>query len=153
MALNERDWRPITFQGVTFPVTLMGIDILEPVLGFADEELGAWLWRLTICCGMTRRAPAEQCARCARKAMNLMLERRQCILDGIQERLGPRGFDSETTYRDWILSLQRIVELSESAEGNCVWSAPAHPQDNRISEAEAQRRLAQLRAEALRGEL
>jgi hypothetical protein len=84
MALNDYDWRPITFQGVTFPTTLMAISVLEPILIIIDEELADWLWRLPICCGSKKSAPAERCARCAKKAVNLMLEQRQCILDGIR---------------------------------------------------------------------
>ena len=127
MTRNDYDWRPITFQGVTFPATLMAISILEPVLDIADEDVADWLWRLPICCGVTKSAPAERCKRCAQKAIDLMLKRRQRVLDGIRDRLAAHGFDSDATYRDWIMSLQRIVELSRAASGECVWSAPGHP--------------------------
>ena len=40
MTLDDYEWRPITFQGVTFPATVMGISILEPVLDITDRELG-----------------------------------------------------------------------------------------------------------------
>ena len=129
MALDGREWRPITFQGVTFPATLMGVSILEPVLGITDRELGEWLWRLPICCGVEKSAPSEVCARCAERVMDLMLEHRQQVLDGIRERLGPHGFDADTTFRDWIVAFQRIQELSAGGEAHCVWSAPSHPKD------------------------
>src|SRR5436190_5762621 len=129
MPLSEKDWRPITFQGVTFPATLMGISILEPVLGITDKDLGEWLWRLPICCGVTKSAPAERCGRCAQRATDLMLEQRQRVLDGIRDRLAPHGFDAESTYRDWMVALQRIAELSRVASGDCSWSAPSHPTD------------------------
>ena len=129
MPLDEKNWRPITFQGVTFPATLMGISVLESVLDITDEELGVWLWRLPICRGVTKSAPAERCARCAQRAVDLMLEQRQRVLDGIRECLTPHGFDAESTYRDWIIALQRIVELSTAASGDCSWSAPMHPDD------------------------
>ena len=129
MPLNEQDWRPITFQGVTFPATLMGISILEPVLGITDKDFGDWLWQLPICRGVTKSAPAERCARCARQAADLLLEQRQRVLDGIRDRLTPHGFDAESTYRDWIVALQRIAELSRAASGDCSWSAPSHPKD------------------------
>jgi len=130
MAFNDYEFRPITFQGVTFPATLMGISILEPVLGIADEDFGDWLWRLPICCGVTKSAPADRCARCAQQAADLILENRQKILAAIREHLGPHGFDAESTYRDWLLALQRIAELSHAASGDCVWSAPSHPKDS-----------------------
>lgn len=59
MTLEEREWRPITFQGVTFPATLMGVSILEQVLGIKDRELIDWVWGLCVCCGRERSAPAE----------------------------------------------------------------------------------------------
>jgi hypothetical protein len=107
----------------------MGISILEPVLGIADEDLCEWLWRLPICCGVTRSASAARCARCAQRAADLMLEHRHRVIDGIRIRLTSHGFDAERTYRDWIVSLQQIVELSSAASGDCCWSAPTHPMD------------------------
>jgi hypothetical protein len=129
MALDDYTWRPITFEGVTFPATLMGVSILEPVLGITDRELIDWVWGLR-CAGPTQRsAPAQVCARCAQKSVDLMLEHRQRVLDGIRDRLGPHGFDADITYRDWIMAFQRIGSLSGSAKGECVWSAPSHPKD------------------------
>ncbi len=141
MALNDYDWRPITFQGVTFPATLMAISILEPVLGIEDEELGAWLWRLPICCGVTKNAPADTCARCAQQTIDLMLEQKQRVMDGIRARLTPYEFDAEGTYRDWIIALQQIVELSKATNGDCSWSAPTHPKDKYKTSADAKRFL------------
>ncbi len=129
MKIDDYEWRPITFQGVTFPATLMGISVLGAVFPTAGEELGNWLWRLRVCCGFTKSAPAEQCARCARQAADLMLDHRPQVLDGICENLSEYGFDPETTCRDWLLSLQQIAELSTAAEGDCHWSAPFHPRD------------------------
>jgi hypothetical protein len=145
MPLDDSKFRPITFQGVTFPATIMGISILEPVLGITDEDLGDWLWRLPICCGFPKHAPADRCARCARQAADLMLEQRQRVLDGISERLAPQGFDPEITYRDWLLALQRIAELSNATEGDCVWSAPVHPSDSLKTEEDVRRLLDRLR--------
>jgi len=134
--LDECEWRPITFQGVAFPATLMGVSILEPVFEwtFKERELIEWVSALQGCVGGSR-APADVCARCAQKIIDLMLENRQLLLDGIRDRLGPHGFDAETTYRDWIIAFQRIVELSATAEGDCVWSAPKHPKDMTSTDA------------------
>src|SRR5690348_11018588 len=125
MTLSDYEWRPITFQGVELPATLMAASALEPMLALDDEEFGSWLWRLTICRGVTKHAPADRCARCAQKAIDLMLEHRQRVLDGIRDCLASYGFDPESTYRDWIAAFQRIVELSKVSEGECVWSAPS----------------------------
>lgn len=134
MALDEREWRPIKFQGVTFPATLMGVSILEPVLGIKDREFIDWVWGLRVCCGRERSAPAEFCARLAQRSISLMLERRQQVLDGIRERLGPHGFDADATFRDWMMAFQRIQELSARGEGNCTWSAPRHPEDMKAAD-------------------
>ena len=137
MALSDYDWRPITFQGVTFPATLMGASTLQPTPDIKDGELGSWLWHLTTCRGVTKSAPAEKCGRCAQKAVDLMLEHRPRVLDGIRDCLTSHGFEPEATYRDWIAAFQRIVELSRvSAGGVCVWSAPSHPRDDHRSAPE-----------------
>ena len=134
-SLDDCDWRPITFHGEVFPPSLMGISILEPLLEIEEEELGDWLWRLPICKGCSKEAPAERCTRCATAAMNLMLEQRAKVLAGIAERLVPYGFDPEATYREWILALQRIAELSAKADEVCEWSSPRHPTDTATAEA------------------
>ncbi len=130
MPLDDYNWRPITFQGVTFPATFMAADALESILNMEDEDFGSWLLHLTICCGVTKSEPAERCARCAQKAVDLMLENRQRLLDGIRELLGSYGFEPESTYRDWIAAFQQIVELSGAADGDCSWSAPSHEGDD-----------------------
>ena len=150
MALDDYEWRPITFQGVTFPATLMAISILEPVLAINEADLGDWLWRLPICCGITKSAPAERCARCAQKAADLMLEQRHRVLDGIRDRLAPHGFDVDLTYRDWITALLRIVELSKASSGDCVWSAPSHSRDRFKTVADIQRLMDALERERAR---
>ena len=63
-----------------------------------------------------------------------MLEHRQQVLDGIRERLGPQGFDADMTFRDWIMAFQRIHDLSAGIEGDCVWSAPLHPNDMKAAD-------------------
>ena len=129
MTLDDQDWRPITFQGVTFPPTLMGISVLEPILKLTEREMIDWVLGLPVCCGIKKRAPAEVCARCARQTIDLMLDHRFDVLEGIRTRLGPHGFEPEATYRDWFLAMQQILELSKRAEDECVWSAPRHPND------------------------
>jgi hypothetical protein len=147
MPPNEQDFRPITFQGVRFPATLMAIDIL---MYLADEEwgeeseLGSWLFRLSVCRGITKDAPAERCARCAQQTIDLMLEHRKRVLDEIQARLVPLGCEVEATYRDWILALQRIVELSNATDGDCFWSAPLHKSDPIQNAQDAKRFLRNL---------
>jgi len=136
MAIDDYEFRPITFQGVTFPATLMGISILEPVLGIRDREFIDWVWGLRVCCGRERHASVEFCARMAQSTVDLMLEHRPRALDGIRERLGPYGFDAEATFRDWISACQQIRGLCVGAEGECVWSAPSHPKDMKAADSQ-----------------
>jgi hypothetical protein len=141
MILDLKNWRPITFQGVTFPATLMGSSVLQPIFEIEDEDLIEWLLRLTICCGVTKKAPAERCARCAERLLNLMLEQRQRVRDGIRDCLASHGFDAEETYRDWITAFQQIIEISKATDGDCSWSAPVHPDDAYKTAADAERFL------------
>ena len=131
MKFDDYEFRPITFQGVTFPATLMGVSILEPVLGIKDREFIDWVWGLRICCGIKKKAPADFCVRLSQRTIDLLLEHRKKVLDGIFERLVPHGFDADVTYRDWILAFQRIGELSADIQGDCSWSAPSHPKDKK----------------------
>jgi hypothetical protein len=107
----------------------MGVSILDPVLGIEDSEFIDWVLGLSTCRGRERSAPADFCARWAQRTADLMLEHRQRVLDGIRERLGPHGFDADTTYRDRITAFQHIARLSASVESDCFWSAPSHPED------------------------
>jgi hypothetical protein len=130
MALDTYKYRPITFQGVELPATLMAISILEPVLNMTDKDLADWLWRLPICCGFTKSSSATRCVRSAEKAVDLLLEQRMRVLDGIRERLAADGFDPEAVYQDWITSLHKIIDLGKASGGeDCFWSAPSHPRD------------------------
>jgi hypothetical protein len=139
MTLDPAIWRPITFQGVTFPATLMGSSVLQPILGIKDEDLAEWLMRLTVCCGVTKSAPSERCARCAQRLLDLMLEQRQIVLDGIQDCLSSYGFQVEETYRDWITAFQQIIKLTTTRGDDCSWSAPMHPDDRYKTAADVER--------------
>jgi len=107
----------------------MGISILAPVLDIKDGEVIDWILKLSTCRGMEKSAPAEYCIRCAQKTVDMLLENRQRVLTGIRDRLNPHGFDASDTYRDWIIALQEIIHLSTDVDGDCLWSAPPHPED------------------------
>jgi hypothetical protein len=141
MKFDDRTWRPITFQGMEFPVSLMAISVLGPILDVADPELADWLWHFPICCGLAQSAPAEICARCARQCVELMEENRRHVLDGIRTRLAANGFDPQTTYLEWLYALQRIAQISAKTAGDCFWSAPINPGDPLQSAADMTRFL------------
>ncbi len=141
MLIDEKHFREITFQGETFPQTLMGISILVPVLNAEEDELNDWLWSLTICCGVTKRESSDVCARSALRAIELIHARFDEVLIAIDERLSPYGFDPHVTVHDWIAALGRIAELSSVTDDCCYWSAPSHPTDPIKSRADFDRFL------------
>jgi hypothetical protein len=126
---DHNEWRPITFEGTTFPPTLMGISVLGSILPEEDDELEDWLRAIRHCSGVTKRATAEQCRACADRAMHRMTEHREAVLAGIEERLGPHGFDATTTFRDWMDALRRIAEIAGGSRSACEWSAPGYASD------------------------
>ena len=129
MNLNEENWRPITFEGHELPASLMGIDNLEKILEFDDEDLGSFLFRLCVCKGVIKSAGARRCYKTSKKAISLINENLEEVKAGIQERLGPHGFDAERTVADWISSLEVIRDNSRKIFGKCYWSAPLHKND------------------------
>lgn len=129
MKLNEEDWRPITFEGHELPASLMGIDTLEKILEFDDEDLGSLLFRLCVCKGVTKSAGMRRCHKNSKKALRLIKENEDAVKAGIRERLGPHGFDAEQTVADWISSLEVIRNNSRKFFGKCYWSAPLHKND------------------------
>lgn len=116
-------WQPITFQDVEFPRSLMAIDVIEPILALKDEALGAWLWKLTICRGVIKSAPATDCEHFARQVLDLLMDNKPLLLAGIEERLQPDGFDPHITFVEWLISMQKIAELSSKTYGDCQWFA------------------------------
>jgi hypothetical protein len=143
MALDDKDWRPITFEGITFPPTVMGISILT-VIPSAQPEMCDWLWSLRICCGVTKSADADLCYRASSLALELIKKERQVVLAEIEKRLGPHGFDPNTTLDDWVAALQSVNDISQSADHPCEWSAPIHPSDPIQNAADARRFFRQL---------
>jgi hypothetical protein len=138
MTLDDYNWRPITFQGITFSPALMAISALDPILEM-DDELGEWLWRFPVCCGIRKSAPADRCEKCARQTIDLMLQHRVRVLEGIRKQLGEFGFEAEATYHEWITALSQIESLSKVAVEECSWSAPSHPRDPLRNQADFER--------------
>lgn len=128
--LDEYEWREITFEGETFPATSMGISIVEPAMDLPETDLGSWLWSLSICKGSTKSSSRDECMQHSGDALNIFLERRSELLAAISERPSPFGFSPEETDRDWVLSMQRIHELSKGTIDTCSWSAPSHHRDD-----------------------
>ena len=140
MNLDSYDWRPITFQGETFPPSFMGVSILVEILPVSDEVVD-WLWSLRICCGREQNASAATCARFSGIVGEQLLTHREQVIEGIQDRLGSHGFEAGSAYDDWVTCFGRIADLSAKSKGECVWSAPTHPNDPFASEAGKKKQL------------
>jgi len=82
----DYDFRPITFEGVQLAPSVMGISVLEPIIDEMNDRTGEWIWRLPICCGVTKSAGASLCYEASTDALNLMLEHRALVLIEISER-------------------------------------------------------------------
>ena len=125
--LNPELWRRIVFEGQQFPPTLMALPVLCRLLGRADKELHGWITEFVDCCGIVRSGAAYDCFRHASRARDLLLENRERILTSIDMDLSKEGFESRSTFRDWMNALQSIMEISARTEDDCEWSAPGRP--------------------------
>ena len=88
----DRDFRPITFEGVQLAPSVMGISVLEPIIDEMNDRTGDWIWRLPICSGVTKSADAILCHEASTDALNLMLENRVLVLSEISERFPDAPF-------------------------------------------------------------
>ena len=130
MQIDPKEWRPIKFEGVIMPQSLMAITVLGEALPEIDDETDNWLWELAICCGRTKLGSARDCVRFSEVALNAVLSHKLRVQDHVRIHLQQNGFDPETTCAEWLSSLTEILHLSRaSTTGQCSWSAPSHPDD------------------------
>ena len=125
----DYDFRPITFEGVQLAPSVMGISVLEPIIDEMNDRTGEWIWRLPICCGVTKSAGARLCYEASTDALNLMLEHRALVLIEIAERFPDAPFSAEQAYEEWATALASIQKVSAGREDTCEWSAPSHSDD------------------------
>jgi hypothetical protein len=137
-------FRPITFEGVTFRSSVMGISVLEPIIPEMDDESAEWIWRFPICSGTTKSAPAALCHRSVTKIIDLMLEHREAVLAGIVERFSDAPFDVEGIYSEWVSALTTIQRITRDRFDDCSWSAPSHPKDAIQTSSDVTKMLAAL---------
>ncbi len=118
---NRHPWaRPIVFEGVELPGTVFAIDHLckEPEI---SEEASAWLWRFTICAGVTNRDSAENVIRFAGEALDVATRFRERLLQEVPARFdGP--FDAQVI-DEWVYSLRTMIDMARSRR-QCSWTSP-----------------------------
>ena len=123
--LSLAQLRPIVFEGVPLPRSVMAISLLAAVAEARDRELAGWLASFPDCRANPRSAASLTCFLLAGRARDLMLDERETVLAQIEAHLG--GFDPKGTYGEWITALQRVSELAAQTEDECEWFAPAVP--------------------------
>jgi hypothetical protein len=118
---NRHPWaRPIIFEGVELPGTAFAIDHLgkEPEM---SQEASAWLWRFTICAGVTNQDSADNVIRFASEALDVAMRFRERLLREVPARFeGP--FDSQVI-DEWVYTLRTIIEISRT-QRQCSWTSP-----------------------------
>lgn len=119
--LDPEEWPSICFEGELLPQSLKGISIL--INRDFTERTGDWIWRLPHCKEVWKGGEPEWCIASATEIIDHLLEHRADVAADIQERLGPFGFDGETTIDEWLTALVRIQSLAESSSGICRWIA------------------------------
>ena len=119
--LNPEDWPSIRFEGELLPQSVSGISIL--IDRDFTELTGDWIWRLPHCKEVWKEGESEWCITSATEIINHLLEYRTEVAAEIHERLGPHGFDSQTTIDEWLTALASIQSLAKSSSNSCRWIA------------------------------
>jgi len=120
-SLDPEEWPAIRFEGEFLPQSLKGISIL--VDRDFTERTSDWIWRLPHCKEVWKDGEANWCISSATEITDHLLEYRDEVSTEIRERLGPHGFDGETTVDEWLKALTRIQNLASSSGGTCRWIA------------------------------
>jgi hypothetical protein len=118
-ASRHRWARPIIFEGIELPGTALAIDHLgkEPEV---SEEASAWLWRFTICVGVTNRDSVENVIRFAGEALDVATRHRERLLRDIPARFdGP--FDAGVL-DEWVSALRTMIDVARRRE-QCSWTS------------------------------
>lgn len=119
--LDPEEWPAIRFEGELLPQSLRGISIL--IDRDFMERTGDWIWRLPHCKEVWKVAEANWCITSATEIIDHLLEHRDEVSTEIRDRLGPHGFDGDTTIDEWLRALTRIQYLARSSGGTCRWIA------------------------------
>jgi hypothetical protein len=111
--------RTIVFDGHPLPATAIAIDHLgrEPEM---SEAASAWLWRFTICVGVTKSDRSENVIRFATEALDFASRYRNRLLRDIPSRFdGP--FDA-AVLDEWVTALTTMIDIARTRDV-CSWTA------------------------------
>jgi len=121
--LDPEEWPSIRFEGELLPQSVSGISIL--IDRELTESTGDWIWRLPHCKEVWKDGEADWCIESATEIIDHLLEFRTEVVAEIRERLGPHGFEAQTTIDEWLAALTRVQVLANSSGGTCRWIAGA----------------------------
>lgn len=120
-SLDKEEWPQIRFEGQLLPQSLKGISIL--IDRDFTERTGDWIWRLPHCKEVLKEGEADWCISSAAEIIDHLLEYRKEVSSEIRDRLGPHGFDGNTTVDEWLTALGHIQSLARASGGTCRWIA------------------------------
>lgn len=119
--IDPEKWPSIRFEGEWMPQSLAGISILMD--REFTQQTGDWIWRLPHCHECWKEGEAAWCIASATEIIDYLLEHRDAVAAEIRERLGPFGFEGDSTLNEWLAALVRIQDLARSSGGTCRWIA------------------------------
>ena len=117
------DWeRTIFFEGVALPRTAIAIDHLAfyDNLPEMSEATAEWLWRFTICVGVSRSDTSENILLHVTESRDLLYMFRDRLLKSV-----PKHYDNTfkpSVLDSWLFALQTMVDVAQS-HTHCSWVA------------------------------
>lgn len=98
---------------------MLAIDHLgkEPEI---SEEASIWLWRFTVCVGITKSDTSENVIRFAGEALEIAQRFRARLLREIPARFD--GLFDAKVHGDWVYSLSTMIEIARRRD-RCSWTA------------------------------
>ena len=112
--------RSISFEGTELPPTTIAIDHLGKAPDIS-EAASRWLWRFTICVGVTKRDTSANVIRYATEALDVATRSRERLLQTIPAHFdGP--FDA-AVLDEWADALRTIIRIARDRH-HCSWTAP-----------------------------
>ena len=123
MNLELKEWMtPIIFEGIELSPISIAIDHLGMYgnLPELSDECSIWLWRFTICHGVTKKESAEKVRRMVVEVLSQVEKNRDHLVNNV-----PLRFDGEfsgTHLKLWVDDLEKILSMTMDRD-ICHWTA------------------------------
>ncbi len=118
--MKKYEWEsPIYFEGIALPGVTIAIDhINESNIPDLSPNTAKWLWRFTICSGVTNKDNSQNIIKCANEALISIRTHRNHLM-----RVLPAKWDGkfdESVIDEWEFALVKIIEVASGREF-CEW--------------------------------